>query len=371
MCRERDLVADWMEHYAQSLKLNVALNTTVGKVEYDQSTQGYSVEIESEGRTDFLTTTHIVLATGSFSRIPVRPRFPGEDSFTGKVYHTSQHKSASQIPDLSNKKVAIIGCGTSAHDVAQDFVDRGAAAVSMIQRHKIFAFSEDSAEKFYFSIWSTPGVSEEDADMISLSFPTAVVRTLGLGMSQMMWENDKEIVEGLVKAGMILGKGDDGTSFIDHLVIRQGSFYVDQGAWPMIVDGKIKIHACEQGIKEFNSHGLILANDTQIEADVIVLATGFKDNILTVEEIMGKSVVEKVGDIGELDVEQERTGVSSYSQIVYATLDSLPLQYYRPTGVPGLWYMTGSFTECRQFSALLALQISAVEQGLNDKYFDK
>lgn len=40
------------------------------------------------------------------------------------------------------------------------------------------------------------------------------------------------------------------------------------------------------------------------------------------------------------------------------------LQWWRPTPIPNFWYMTGSFLWTRQFSAILALQIQAVEQGL-------
>jgi hypothetical protein len=37
----------------------------------------------------------------------------------------------------------------------------------------------------------------------------------------------------------------------------------------------------------------------------------------------------------------------------------------------GFWYMTGSFIWCRQFSALLAIQIDAVEKGLNESYWEE
>ena len=43
----------------------------------------------------------------------------------------------------------------------------------------------------------------------------------------------------------------------------------------------------------------------------------------------------------------------------------------RPTGLKGFWYMTGSFLWSRQFSALVALQIDAVEKGLNEKYWEE
>lgn len=38
--------------------------------------------------------------------------------------------------------------------------------------------------------------------------------------------------------------------------------------------------------------------------------------------------------------------------------------------MPGFWFMTGSFLWSRQFSAVLALQIAAIERGLNKEHFE-
>jgi hypothetical protein len=51
-----------------------------------------------------------------------------------------------------------------------------------------------------------------------------------------------------------------------------------------------------------------------MEADIIVLCTGFERCKANVEDIMGEKVAQKVGDLGGLpkDLEQERIGVSPY-----------------------------------------------------------
>ncbi|KFZ03220.1 hypothetical protein V502_11125 [Pseudogymnoascus sp. VKM F-4520 (FW-2644)] len=66
---------------------------------------------------------------------------------------------------------------------------------------------------------------------------------------------------------------------------------------------------------------------------------------------MGEEFMAKVGKVGELDEEKER------------------IAWWRPTAVPGFWYMTGSFLWSRSFSKPLALQIKAVEEGLNPDYY--
>ena len=37
---------------------------------------------------------------------------------------------------------------------------------------------------------------------------------------------------------------------------------------------------------------------------------------------------------------------------------------WMPTGQPGLWFIAGSFAQCRIYSKYLALQIKAAEQDL-------
>jgi cation diffusion facilitator CzcD-associated flavoprotein CzcO len=291
--------------------IDVLRSTTVGKVQYDETNRQYSVELENENGKQLIKPKHIVLATGLFSSLPNRPEIPGEGSFQGMVYHSSEHQSAAHIPDLKNKKVVMVGCGTSAHDIAQDFVNQGAQSVSMVQRHPIFVMSLDSVEKFQFPLWNTPGVSLNDADLLGNSFSIPLVRSMGIGMSQMMAANDSKMLDGLEKAGMALLKGES-CGLLDHALVKGGHFYVDQGASQMVIDGRIKILRCEQGVTSFSSEGVVLGNGTTVEADVVILATGFQRGDLAVEQIMGKEVKDRVGNIGFMNDEQERIGVSVY-----------------------------------------------------------
>ncbi|KAK2590851.1 hypothetical protein QQS21_011463 [Conoideocrella luteorostrata] len=349
---EKEHMVQWIESYKNIMGINVAHSVSVDAIKYDESTRQYTVEADTPSGRCIIQTKHIVLATGICSEAPIWPQFPGEKSYTGQIYHSSEHKSASQIPDLENKRITIVGCGASAHDIAQDLVNHGAKGVSIVQRHPIFTISLDSTEKFQMALWNTPGLSTEDADLLANSLPTSLARAMAVGITKMMCENDKTLLDGLREAGMALRTGSDGVSFLDYQIVKTGCFYIDQGASQMIIDGKIKIYQCEEGVKEFNSSGITLRNDTDIDSDVVILATGYERCDQTVKSLMGEEVHSKIPGFGLLDNEQERIGC------------------WRPTGVPGFWYMTGSFVWCRQFSSLLALQIYAVEHGLNTGHYD-
>ncbi|KAH8194447.1 hypothetical protein TruAng_011391 [Truncatella angustata] len=349
----QDKIASFMEHYSQLMELDIMLQSTVTKVEYNEDSRTYHVEAQTPSGLQVFTPRHVVLATGLFSEKPIIPEFSGRELFQGQLYHSKAHRSASHIPDLHSKKVVIIGAGSSAHDLAHDFVSHGAQNITMIQRGAIVSISEKSQELFLFSLWDTDGISTEEADVIGNSFPTPVVRTMSVGLTQMMCTHDKEMIDGLKRAGLAVRTGEDGISIAEHQLVRGGQFYIDQGANEMIIDGRIKIRRSEGGVKEFNATGLILADGTNINADVVVLATGFHRSIVDIRDIMGEEVADKVGTIGFLDGEQERKGT------------------WRPTGTPGFWYMTGSFIWCRQYSLVLALQIAAIEHGLNEAHYEQ
>lgn len=307
---DQEHILKWMEHYEDIMGLNVKHDTLANKIQYNEKAQRYSVELQSKDGVETINPKHVVLATGLLSDIPIRPTFPGEDSFNGQIYHTLEHKSAALVPDVRSKKITIIGAGTSAHDVAQDFVNNGAKTVTMVQRGSMYVASLNSQEDIPLRLWKTPGLSTEDADLLGNSFPTAVVRTLSVGASQMMSAYDKVMLDGLEDAGMALKRGTEGDSLVDHQLIKAGHFYIDQGACQMIIDGQIQVRRCAQGAQEYYQGGIILGDGTKVESDIVILATGFERSIKTIERLMGKDFMDKVRDICDLDDSQERIGVS-------------------------------------------------------------
>ncbi|KAL2865890.1 flavin-containing monooxygenase [Aspergillus lucknowensis] len=341
-------IADWMEHYAAIMELNVLLETEARKVGFDEETGKYTFELRGrDGSLRRIMASHVVLASGLFDeRAPVRPRFDHEECFTGKIYHTTEHKSARLVPDVQSKKVTIIGAGTSAHDIAQDFVNHGAKSVTLVQRGEIYVASLEALEQVSLIMWDTPGISTEDADLLGNSFAWPIVRTLSIGASQMMGAIDKELLDGLEKAGMAVKRGVRGDSLVDHMFVKGGHFYLDQGASQMLIDGRIKVQRCEGGVRGYYPEGIILADGRKIESDLVILATGIERGGKVAEQIMGKEAMDKVGELFGMDEAQERIGC------------------WRPTGVPGLWFMAGSFMWSRQYAPILALQLAAAEWGL-------
>ncbi len=82
-------------------------------------------------------------------------------------------------------------------------------------------------------------------------------------------------------------------------------------------------------------------------AGLVVLATGYKGQEQLVARLFGQETADRVGPIWGID---EKTGELR--------------NMWMPTGQRGLWFIAGSFAQCRINSKFLALQIKAREAGL-------
>jgi hypothetical protein len=121
---------------------------------------------------------------------------------------------------------------------------------------------------------------------------------------------DKEMLEGLDKAGFEVYKGIDNGGISRLYYTRGGGYYIDVGASKHIIDGNIKVHKSPEGIKGFEPHGLVLADGKKLDADFVVLATGFDNMRTTVRKVLGDKVADRCKDVWDLDEEGELQAVS-------------------------------------------------------------
>jgi putative flavoprotein involved in K+ transport len=84
-----------------------------------------------------------------------------------------------------------------------------------------------------------------------------------------------------------------------------------------------------------------------IPADVVVLATGYLGLDALVRRLFGEAIAERVGPVWGIDEKRQELR-----------------NMWTRTGQPGLWFIAGSFAQCRIYSKYLALQIKAVEEDL-------
>lgn len=118
-------------------------------------------------------------------------------------------------------------------------------------------------------------------------------------------EVDKEVLDGLAKAGFDVYKGIDESGIARLYMTRGGGYYIDVGCSQLIAEGKIKVHKSPDGIREFTPHSLILADGKELQADMVVLATGYDNMRTTVRKVLGDKVADRCKDVWDLDEEGE------------------------------------------------------------------
>ncbi|GAM41498.1 monooxygenase [Talaromyces pinophilus] len=341
----KDKLGDWFEAYASLMELNVWTNTSVVTAAYDDDKSTWTVTVRKpDGFERTLHPKHVVFATGH-SGEPKVPTFPGQEKFRGTVYHGSQHKDAAEY-DVRGKKVIVVGTGNSGHDIAENFYENG-ADVTMLQRRGTYVISVDKGVfMLHEGTHDEYGPPTEQADIWAESLPYQVAFAFNIHLTRRVSEVDKEVLGGLAKAGFDVYKGIDESGIARLYMTRGGGYYIDVGCSQLIAEGKIKVYKSPDGIKEFTPHTLILADGKELEADMVVLATGFDNMRTTVRKVLGDKVADRCKDVWDLDEEGEVRAM------------------WRPSGHPNFWYMGGNLALCRIYSKFLALQIKAVEAGL-------
>ncbi|KAJ0420837.1 flavin-containing monooxygenase [Aspergillus carlsbadensis] len=339
----KDKMADFFEAYVNLMELNVWMNSTVLRAAFDETTQTWAVEVNRDNtKPRMLHPRHVVLATG-LAADGIIPNIPFRDTFEGTIYHASTHQDASTIPNVQNKKVVIVGSGNSGHDICEDFYQYG-ADVSMIQRGGTYVTRDGLS--ILNNLYGEGGPPIDDTDLYSHSLPLPVQFALSVLTTQQIAKKETDLLTKLSKAGFKLDFCEDGSGMIRKWLTRGGGYYVDRGGSQLIIDGKVKLHQCADGISQFTPRGMLLRNGTEVEADIVVFATGYDKMKSTARKIFGAHVADRLQEEWDLDQQGEINAM------------------WRPSGHPNFWYMGGTFGWCRSFSRILALQIKAALDGI-------
>jgi len=279
-----------------------------------------------------------VMATG-VSGIPSLPDIPSLKNFTGTVLHSSQYSDGEE---WRSKKALVIGTGNSGHDIAQDLYSSG-AEVTLVQRSSTLVVSIEPSAQLVYATYNEGTL--EDNDLIATSMPLVLARKSHAMVTEQSKKLDKELLDGLARAGFKLDFGDGDTGWQFKYLTRGGGYYFNVGCSDLVVKGEIGLKQFSD-IEGFVAEGARMKSGDTLAADLIVLATGYKRQEELVRKLFGDEVVDRIGPIWGFGEEQELRNM------------------YTRTRQPGLWFIAGGLAQCRINSKYLALQIKAVEEGL-------
>ena len=335
----KDMLANWFEAYVEALELNYWTATRLVAGSYDDATGIWEAQLRrGDGTQRIVRPKHIIFATG-VSAIPKIPELPGLQDFGGTMMHSGAYTDGK---DWAGKKAMVVGTGNSGHDVAHDLSASG-ADVTMVQRASTHIVGLAEAQKPYALYFEGPPI--EDCDLLAASFPFPVLRRGYQLLTQHAKQADKALLDGLAARGFRLNDGVDDCGFQMSYLQRGGGYYFNVGCSELIIDGAIDLLHWHD-IGTFTTDGVQLKDGGTQPADLVVLATGFKNMQDTARIYLGDSVADRIGPVWGFDEGGELRNM------------------WRRTPQPGLWFISGSLAQCRIYSRYLALQIKACEEGL-------
>ena len=336
----KDKFAGFLEYYAEALEINTWTSSQVTKAEFDAPNQRWNLTIRRGDEERVLHPRHFVIATG-LNGIPRVPDFPGADTFTGTLVHSEHYRGGTQ---WKGKKVVVVGSAVSGHDIAQDLWEQG-AEVTLVQRSSTYIVSMDTFQKaFWAGYLSGVHSNVEDVDLAGAGIPFSLLVPLLSPVTVAMAETDRELIDGLHRAGFATNMGPTGGGAPELHYFAHDGYYYNVGASDLIIDGRIGL-ASGSGVKEITEDAVVLENGTRLPAELIVLATGYGTIREAAAAHFGERFVENVPAVYEVGDDGELSGV------------------WRRSGQDGLWFMTGIIQEARFYSKRLALQIAAIENG--------
>lgn len=171
---------------------------------YDSKSHKWSVVVNRNGERVLLQPSHVVVATSMYGE-PNIPDIKGQEDFQGEICHSAAFTNGSVY---SGKKVVVVGAGNSGGDISLDLVEGGASEVTIVQR-SASVFASDKFAGFQLDQIYPEGQKIEHVDLSVFTMPLEALRKLMRDIKDMRFAFDKELRDGLEKAGFKLSDGVD------------------------------------------------------------------------------------------------------------------------------------------------------------------
>jgi cation diffusion facilitator CzcD-associated flavoprotein CzcO/acetyl esterase/lipase len=200
-----------------------------------------------------------------------RPAFPGEDQFQGPIL---QPQFWPESLDYAGKRVVVIGSGATAVTLVPEMA-RKAAHVTMLQRSPTYVVSRPAVDR----------IAERLKRRLPAMLAYRLVRTKNVLLQQLFYRLARKwpqrIAQRMVQmAAAELPPGYDTAHFTPRYKPwdQRVCLVPDADLFRAISAGTASV--VTDTIATFTAHGIQLASGAQLEADIVVAATGLQLNVL-------------------------------------------------------------------------------------------
>ena len=249
---------------------------------------GWTLELTTATGTASEDFDFVAICIGQFSE-PQTLGLPGEDGFKaqgGKILHSSNYNDAALA---KGRKVVVLGGSKSATDIAVNAVTSGASEVTIVYREPVWRIPYFIGGLVNFKRILYIRAQEQ----MFASWGIGPMAKLAHAIAKpMVWANWRGL-ESLLKAQFKLGKCnmvpetriEDGVNC--SVPIATPDFY------PMVADGRIK--AIRGTFDRYDGKTIVMSNGQRVEADIAVLAIGYKLGVPFLPEAYRNKLVDADG----------------------------------------------------------------------------
>lgn len=268
-------LGETVEEY--DLKKHIRFNHHVKRANWSSETATWTVEgtIGENGAPMTITCNMLLMCSGYYNYDQgYTPDFEGRDAFEGTIVHP-QHWPENL--DYKGKKVIVIGSGATAVTLVPAMADTGAGHVTMLQRTPTYMVSRPAEDAFALGL----------RKFLPAKLAYAVTRWRNVLMQQFMFrvlrkrpEKSAERLIGMVKE--LLPEGFDiGKHFTPPYKPwdQRLCLVPDSDFFNAIKDGRASV--VTDHIDRFTEKGILLKSGEELEADIIVTATGLNMQMLS------------------------------------------------------------------------------------------
>lgn len=265
---------------------NIRYGQMVKKVDWDSATSTWTTYFEDKksGEMKQIRSSYLLSCTGYYNyKAGYEPEFKGKEDFKGQVIHPQQWP---EDLDYSGKRVVVIGSGATAVTLVPAMTDK-AAHVTMLQRSPTYMASLPAEDALLNNM------RKYLPDTWVYRFARTRNVMFGLGMfnfSKRYPERTRKFLLSMVKKQL------NGATDMKH-------FSPDYNPWEerlcAVTDGdlfkairKDKASVVTDHIDHFTESGIKLQSGEELQADIIITATGLDIQLLGGTEIFvdGQSI---------------------------------------------------------------------------------
>ena len=305
---QRDAIQAYLQHCADKYEVrsHVHFNTEVSAAVFNEETQTWLLHsTDKTGQSHTKEANAIICAVGQLNR-PAIPKLPGLSQYEGQVVHTAAWPEHLVVKD---KKIALIGTGASAVQVGPAIADQ-VASLTVLQRSGSWVVRRPNID----------GVVSEDTKWVLNNVPFyapwyrfQLFWAFGDGLFEALkidptWEGGSESIsafnarlrESMMKhiRRELAGRDDLLQKVVPDFPPFGKRVLGDSGWYKMLKRDNVRLETA--AIKQVHARAVELDDGTIIEADILVMATGFQaGRMLWPMDIQGRSGVtirEKWGD---------------------------------------------------------------------------